>query len=454
MEMEVRDPFSQRAASQRRGNVPADQVYDSLTGLPGRKAAFAMLARAVSLARSCNRGVLTALVDMDRFYLINETRGTAFGDEALRQMANRLCELTHWSGSVFRLSGNAFLLFRLVKMDDASIESDKLIEELKKTAEDWLEVRGQNLQPFCSIGVSSYPADGETAERLVRHAETALQQAKAAGGNQVVVYAEDGAAQILRTEAIRIALRTVLQSDELSLYYQPLYEVHGRLRGFEALLRWQHPQLGLIMPEEFVPLAELNGQIVDIGEWVIREACGMLNRTGARGLTNMIISVNLSPNQLVSPDFVRSLQRILEDTATSAAGLEIEITERSMIDCGEKACAVLGQLRDLGIRIALDDFGIGYASLTYLRKLPLHTLKLETSYIRHICDQHADSAIVKALIALMHELGLEVVAEGVEHEGQLELLKQWGCDFYQGYLLGMPMQEEAIGTHLLQLQSV
>ncbi|WP_165822602.1 putative bifunctional diguanylate cyclase/phosphodiesterase [Paenibacillus montanisoli] len=452
--MENLDTTAQRDGMYRRGSIPAEQVYDPLTGLPGRKAAFAMLARAISLARSCGRGVLAALVDMDRFYVINETKGTAFGDEALRQMAGRLCELSHWSASAYRLSGNTFLLFRIYKLEAASEEAEMLIKELQHSVADLLPVRGQLLFPYCSIGVSSYPADGDTAERIMRHADTALQQAKAAGGNQVAIYTEEDAAQLHRTEELRTLLRSAPADNELMLYYQPVYEAEGRLRGFEALLRWQHPQLGLILPAEFIPLAEQGGQIVEIGEWVIREVCGMWGRVRDKGHMDLIVSVNLSPLQLAANDFVEALQRILIETSMPAECLEIEITESILIDSGKRIYNVLEQLREMGIRIALDDFGVGYASLTYLRRLPLHTLKIDRSFVQHIGEQHAETAIVRSMIALVHELGFQVVAEGVESAEQLALLKQWGCDCYQGYLLGKPMKEEAIGALPVTLESV
>lgn len=448
--MELMDPIFHGETMPRRVNAPTAQMYDALTGLPGRKAAFAMLARAISLAKKCGRGVIAALVDMDRFYLINETRGTAFGDEALRQMANRLYELSHWSCSVYRLSGNTFLLFRMLKLDTAAKEADALIEELKNSVESLLQVRGQQLYPFCSIGVSSFPADGDTAELIVRHADTALRQAKAAGGNQVAVYTEDDVAHINRIEELRRALRGIDPSEQLTLHYQPIYDAAGRLRGMEALLRWHHMQLGNIAPDEFISLAEQSGQIVEIGEWVLSEVCRMIHRVRSKGLQDIIISVNLSPLQITAPGFVETLQCMLALTDTPAECLEFEITESIMIDSSKRTTAVLGALRAMGVRIALDDFGIGYASLTYLRELPLHTLKLDRSFICHITEQHAEAAIVKAMISLVHELGFEAVAEGVETKEQFDLLRSWGCDLFQGYLLGKPMQEEALCGRLLQ----
>ncbi|MBO7748099.1 bifunctional diguanylate cyclase/phosphodiesterase [Paenibacillus sp. MWE-103] len=434
----------------RKGAPALGEVVDSLTGLPGRKAAFAMLARAVVLARQTGRRVLAALVDVDRFYIVNETKGTAFGDEALRQIARRLKRLEPWSGSVYRLSGNTFLLFRLAGWDAENDDADALVGALKQAAEERLSVRGEPLHPFCSIGVSGYPGDGETAERIVRHADTALRQAKAAGGNRVVFYAEDDMSEVSRTEQLRVSLRHAPAANALSLRYQPLYDAAGRLRGVEALLRWRHPELGDIPPAEFVPLAERSGQIVRIGEWVLAETCGMLRRARAKGMPPLVASVNLSPLQLRVPGFAETLRRILAQTGTKPEWLELEITESMMIGADEGVSEALRRIRAMGVRIALDDFGVGFASLTYLCKLPLHTLKLDRSFVRHLGSQDAEQVVVRTMIALAHELGFEVVAEGVETPEQLRLLREWGCDFFQGYLLAGPLDEEAVGPPLLR----
>ncbi|MBM7568973.1 putative bifunctional diguanylate cyclase/phosphodiesterase [Paenibacillus sacheonensis] len=428
--------------------MPREEVYDFLTGLPGRRAAFAMLARTVTLARRTGRTVLAALVDIDRFYLVNETKGTAFGDEALRQLAARVRDPKPWSCQAHRFGGNAFLLFGLADGGSGKDKNETWIKELKQSIEEALPVRGQNQYLSCSIGVSRFPEHGETAELLVRHADTALREAKTAGGNRIMVYAEDGTARISRLEKLRCSLRTVLSDHALSLYYQPLYEASGALRGFEALLRWRHPELGEVSPAEFIPLAEESGMIVKIGEWVLEEACGMLRRVQAKGMGQVTMSVNISPLQLRVPEFADVLQRILRQTEAKPECLELEITESKMIDVDSEN-TIMHQLRGMGVRIALDDFGVGYASLTYLRKLPLHTLKLDRSFIRCIGEKSAEQAIVRSMIALVHQLGLEVVAEGVETEAQLRLLREWDCDYYQGYLLSQPMAEQTVGVPLL-----
>ncbi|MBW7476024.1 EAL domain-containing protein [Paenibacillus oenotherae] len=248
------------------------------------------------------------------------------------------------------------------------------------------------------------------------------------------------------------ALGEALDREQLRLCYQPIYGASGRLRGFEALLRWDHADYGPVSPAEFVPLAEQSLQIVPIGEWVIHEACRMLHAANNKGLGILIMSVNVSTLQLQSPGFVETVLRILDSTNTPPQCLELEITEGIRIDSRGPIITNLCRLRDAGVRIALDDFGEGHTSFAYLRLLPLHTLKLDRSFIEHLCDSSRDRIMVESLITLIHRLGLEVVAEGIEDSGQLKLLQEWNCDFHQGYLLGMPLEGTGIGPHLLQSQ--
>ncbi|MBB3112189.1 diguanylate cyclase (GGDEF)-like protein [Paenibacillus phyllosphaerae] len=422
--------------------------FDRLTGLPGRMAAFTLLGQALSKGRANEVGVIVAVVDFDRFHLINESRGTVFGDEALKQLGRRFQSKQLSEYTTCRIGGNTFLLFRF--FDNEQLVS-ACTADLKAKLEVPLQVGGQMLYPTCSIGLAECPKHGLTAERLMRHAETALQQAKAAGGNRIGAYTEADANRASRRMELEGALRDALSGGQLSLNYQPIYEASGRLRGFEALLRWTHPELGFVSPAEFVPLAEQTGLIVLIGEWVIREACRMYHEAAQRGLTDIVMAVNLSPLQLRVPAFVETILFVLRESGTPPQAIELEITESVMIDAGEATVAALEQLRDAGVRIALDDFGTGYASLTYLRELPLHTLKLDRSFINHICKQHPERVIVESMISLVHRLGLEVVAEGIEDYDQLLLLREWGCDFMQGYLLGKPIQEAEVGPHLMEL---
>ncbi|MFB9325866.1 putative bifunctional diguanylate cyclase/phosphodiesterase [Paenibacillus aurantiacus] len=434
-----------RAAQERVGGKSGE--LDQLTGLPGRLAAFVLLEQVIAYARGANAEVIVAVVDFDRFHLINESRGTVFGDQTLRLLSERF-QAEELAGFIAcRIGGNAFVLFKQCRRRE---EAD-CIASLKAQVEAPLVVDGHVLYPTCSIGIAEYPKNGRGAEKLLRHADTAMQQAKTAGGNRIGVYTEADAVRAGRRLQLEGELRSALERGQLSLHYQPIYEASGRLRGFEALLRWAHPELGAISPAEFVPLAEQTGLIVPIGEWVIREACRMYNEAVGKGNAGIVMAVNLSPVQLRAPAFVDGILRLLAEGGMPASGLELEITESIMLEAGETTIASLRRLRQAGVRIALDDFGTGYASLTYLRELPIHTLKLDRSFIHPICRQHTERVIVESMISLVHRLGLEVVAEGIEDEDQLALLREWGCDFLQGHLLGRPVEARGVGEHLAKL---
>lgn len=433
------------AEQERSGAMPGE--LDRLTGLPGRLAAFVLLEQVIAYARRAGTEVVVAVVDFDRFHLINESRGTMFGDQTLRLLAERFRTKALAGFIACRIGGNTFVLFKqCLRREDADC-----IDVLKEQVEAPLVVEGHVLYPTCSIGIAQYPKDGRIAEKLLRHADTAMQQAKSAGGNRIGAYTEADAVRAGRRLQLEGELRGALERGELSLHYQPIYASSGRLRGFEALLRWMHPELGAISPAEFVPLAEQSGLIVPIGEWVIREACSMHKRAADGGNADIVMAVNLSPVQLRAPSFVDGLFRLLDECGMPASGLELEITEHMMLEAGGTTIAALNRLRQAGVRLALDDFGTGYASLTYLRELPIHTLKLDRSFIQHICHQHTERVIVESMISLVHRLGLEVVAEGIEHEDQLALLREWGCDLLQGYLLGRPVEARGVDAHLQKL---
>ncbi|TYP70716.1 putative bifunctional diguanylate cyclase/phosphodiesterase [Paenibacillus methanolicus] len=434
-----------RNEQEQAGVAPGER--DLLTGLPGRLAAFTLLEQVIARAKSARTDVVVAVVDFDRFHLINESKGTVFGDQTLRLLAERFKTEELADFTACRIGGNTFVLFKPCLLREES----NCIARLKTQAEAPLVVEGHVLYPTCSIGIAEYPKNGRSAERLLRHADTAMQQAKAAGGNRIGAYTEADATRAGRRLKLEGELRGALERHELSLRYQPIYAASGRLRGFEALLRWNHPELGAVSPAEFVPLAEQTGLIVPIGEWVIREACRMQRETTAKGHADIVMAVNLSPVQLRVPSFVDGMLRLLEECGVPASGLELEITESIMLEAGETTIASLDRLRQAGVRIALDDFGTGYASLTYLRELPIHTLKLDRSFIHPICHQHTERVIVESMISLVHRLGLEVVAEGIEDEDQLALLREWGCDLLQGYLLGRPIEARGMDVHLPKL---
>ncbi|MFF2889806.1 putative bifunctional diguanylate cyclase/phosphodiesterase [Paenibacillus sp. NPDC057967] len=421
--------------------------------LSGRGKAFMQLELAIQGARVSGKRLLVALVDLDKFYRVNETRGTTFGNDVLTIIAARL-EQTEAAYSeaakpgVYKIDSNTFLV--MMEVGKEAKQCWKAVDGIKHEVEKPVSDSGKELYMTCSIGASLFPQDGLTSERLLCRTESALYQAKEQGGNRTVFYNAEDTNRMNRRIAIEMGLRPALFLRQFHLSYQPIYRLSdGRLRGFEALIRWQHPELGLISPHEFIPIAEYNGLIIPIGEWVLREACKMLADMTKYGLSKLTMSVNISPVQLQDPSFVQTVWNVIQEFSLSRQSVELDITEHIMMHSSEQSIMAITQLRAGGIRIALDGFGAGFSSLHHLMELPVHSLKLDKSFIRRIDLQSAERHVVEAIIGLMRKLGLEVVAEGVEYKEQYELLKEWGCHYVQGYLLGMPMDPTVIDTSML-----
>ncbi|WP_424768684.1 putative bifunctional diguanylate cyclase/phosphodiesterase [Paenibacillus sp. sgz302251] len=423
---------------------------DVLTGLPSRKEAFAQLEAAVHAVRAAGKRMVVALVDLDRFYRVNETRGMEFGNHVLRMMSHRLSEARIGSSTVSRVGGNTFLVAVPVEQeeDDRAIHA---VEFIKNAVERPIDVHGTELYLTSSIGAALYPQDGRTSELLICRAESALHQSKEKGGNRAQFYNTEDTLQLNRRIDVEAALRPALYLRQFHLSYQPIYRMEdGRLRGFEALIRWNHPELGKVTPNEFIPIAEYNGLIVPIGEWVLREACKTLADMRKYGLDGLLMSINVSPLQLQDPAFPRTVQNILHEYGLDSSFLEVEITENIMIHSSDATIATLSRLRAEGVRVVLDDFGTGYSSLTNLMQLPIQCLKIDKSFINQIDLQSAERVIVEGIIKLVHKLGLEVIAEGVEYEKQYELLREWGCNYVQGFLLGKPMAPDDLDLSTIQ----
>lgn len=421
--------------------------------LSGRGKAFTQLELAIQGARVAGKRLLVALVDLDKFYRVNETRGTAFGNEVLTIVASRLgqTEASHADAAkpgVCKVDGNTFLI--MMEIEKEAPQCWKAVDAIKHAVEQPVSDSGKELYMTCSIGASLFPQDGLTSERMLCRTESALYQAKELGGNRTVFYNAEDTNRMNRRIAIEMGLRPALFLRQFHLSYQPIYRLSdGRLRGFEALIRWQHPELGPISPHEFIPIAEYNGLIIPIGEWVLREACKMLAGMTKYGLSELTMSVNISPVQLQDPSFVQTVWNVIQEFSLSRQSVELDITEHIMMHSSEQSIMAITQLRAGGIRVALDGFGAGFSSLHHLMELPVHCLKLDKSFIRRIDLQSAERHVVEAIIGLMRKLGLEVVAEGVEYKEQYELLKEWGCHYVQGYLLGMPMDPTVIDTSML-----
>jgi diguanylate cyclase (GGDEF)-like protein len=405
--------------------------HDSLTDLPSRALFIDRLNQ--SLARANWHNVLVAVlrVDMERFKVINDTVGQAVGDRLMQLIAYRLRSCVRDGDTVARLGVEEFavILVEVKSPDDVA----PIARKIQAAFGPAFHVQGHEFVMTTAIGIALYPPDGEDAETLIRSAEAATHSARRRGLNEYQFYAasmNEKAAERLRLEA---DLRRAIERGEFEVHYQPQIDLgNRRLTGVEALIRWQHPELGLISPTEFISLLEETGLILPVGEWVLRQACGQKKAWRDEGLAVARMSVNLSSRQLNDPNLVATVRRILGETALEPADLELEITE-GMIEDADQALKILHGLSAMGVTLAIDDFGMGYSSLSHLKRFPIDTLKIDRTFVRDVTTDSDDAAIAKAIIAMAHSMKLKVIAEGVETKEQLAFLKGESCDEYQGF---------------------
>jgi diguanylate cyclase (GGDEF)-like protein/PAS domain S-box-containing protein len=415
--------------------------YDSLTGLPNRRMFMTELERALARAQRSGGVFAVFFMDLDRFKTVNDSLGHAAGDELLKVTATRLRGLMRDSDMLARLGGDEFVLL-IDGCSDSGALCKVASRALAAIAEP-LSLEGRQFQVSGSIGISLYPADGLDAASLLKNADSAMYFAKAQGKNNFQYYTEQLAIRAAEHFMLEGDMRHAVERRELRLHFQPKHELStGAVIGMEALLRWQHPQRGLLAPGTFIPLAEESGLIVPIGRWVLREACRQLRAWRTQGLKPPRCAINLSMRQFAGDDLIDEVLSALADAQLEADAIELEITESMLMLDPLRACHVLKQLGDFGVRIAIDDFGTGYSSLAYLKRFPAHTLKIDRSFIEHLPDDRDDAAITRGVIAMAHSLGLRVVAEGVETSAQLAFLQQLDCDEAQGFLLGRPVPPE------------
>ncbi len=417
-------------------------THDSLTGLPNRSLLQDRIGQAIAYAERTHCEMAVLFVDIDRFKNINDSLGHAAGDQLIAVMAQRLHAAVRTVDTVARVGGDEFV----VVLNDLNRESDitKVLPALLAAITQPMSVEGHALTVTGSIGISVYPRDGRDVATLLKNADTAMYRTKEAGCNGYRFYAQEMNADAIDRLRLENDLRNAVKGDELILYYQPQVDaVSGRIIAAEALLRWQHPQLGLVSPAAFIPLAEETGLIVPIGEWVLRRVCTQMRSWREAALPEVRVAVNLSPRQFRQSNIVAMIRAAVDDCAIPADWLELEITETSLMQNPEEAASLLDELTRLGFSLAVDDFGTGYSSLAYLKRFPLHVLKIDRSFVVDIETNRDSAAIAAAVIALAHSLGLRVVAEGVETEGQLQYLRGLDCDIAQGYLYGRPMPAEA-----------
>lgn len=415
--------------------------HDALTGLPNRALLRDRLDQALAQAARYRNQVAVMFIDLDRFKGINDTLGHAVGDSLLKEVAECLKSTVRAVDTVSRLGGDEFVvvLHEITGPDDAVLVAEKIIAALGQP----VKVDAHDLRVTPSIGISVCPNDGSDVEQLMKNADTAMYHAKAAGRNTFQFFATRMNEEATRFFNLENRLRVAVERQELLLHYQPLVDIERRVVcGTEALVRWQDPEHGLIAPGEFIPVAEETGMIVEIGEWVLHQAIEQNSRWQAMGFPAVPVSVNLSPRQFRQKNLIDTIRDILAQTGQPAEMLELEITESTLMQDVEETLAKLDALAMMGVKLAIDDFGTGYSSLGYLKRFPVHKLKIDRSFVRDICDDREDAAIVTAIIGLARNLELDTLAEGVETDAQLAMLMSHGCRKFQGYYFSRPVSND------------
>jgi diguanylate cyclase (GGDEF)-like protein/PAS domain S-box-containing protein len=416
--------------------------HDALTGLPNRLLFQDRLSVAVAQAHRLGHRVAVLFLDVDRFKMINDSLGHSRGDRLLQQVSERLSLCVREGDTVARLGGDEFTLILpgLLKAEDVAKVADKILESLRQP----FQLEGRELYVTASIGVSLFPDDGRDTETLLKYADTAMYRAKEQGRDGYQLYQVGMTETAVSRLAAESSFRRAAAQKELVVYYQPLCEIgSGSVYGVEALLRWHSPDSGVIPPSEFIGLAEVTGLILPIGGWVLKTACAQVVEWHRQGHEGLALSVNLSARQFLQPDLVAQVKSALQESALPPHLLELEITETSAMQNAESTVETLYELKALGVRVAIDDFGVGHSSLGYLKRLPIDSLKIDHSFVRDITTDPDDAAIATAVIALAHTLKLTVVAEGVETTEQLAFLRDRRCDRMQGYLLSPPLPADA-----------
>ncbi len=417
--------------------------YDNLTSLPNRTLFRDRLTHALARARRQKAQVAVLFLDLDRFKLINDSLGHHAGDELLKAVANRLLSNARKGDTVARLGGDEFtvILEELAQPEDATTVARKILDVMNRP----FHIDGHEMYVTTSVGIAIYPQDGADIDELLKNADTAMYRAKEQGRNNYRFYTADMNAKAVEYLIMENRIRHALQRNEFILYYQPQVDLHRReIIGLEALIRWHHPDLGLLYPNQFLPLAEDTGFITAIGDWVLHKACQQAAQWQRAGLPPMRIAVNLSPLQFTQPTLIESVTAALRNSGLDPQNLELEITENFLVDNVDNAIVTLRKLHELGVQLAVDDFGTGYSSLSYLKKFPLNSLKIDRSFVRDISNGEGDAAIAEAIVALGQTLRLRVMAEGVETEEQLYFLRTRGCDQAQGFLIGEPLPPEKV----------
>nr|ALV86643.1 diguanylate cyclase phosphodiesterase [uncultured bacterium 50] len=436
--MVFRDVGDARALSLKMAHLAQ---HDSLTDLPNRSLLRDRLDQAVALSYRRRTKMALLFIDLDRFKPINDELGHAAGDQVLRTVAQRLLDCVRQSDTVSRQGGDEFivLLPEITQAQDASLAADKILAAVSAPCYH----NGVEIHLTASVGIATYPDNGRDADLLCKNADTAMYSAKDQGGNRSCFFQPDMSSCTVERKSLEGGIRDAMTRGELLLHYQP--KVHlddGTIIGAEALIRWRHPVIGLVTPHQFIPIAESCGVIVPIGRWVLREACRQVRLWQDKGLPTLRIGVNVSSADLDAEDFVASVAGILQETGLHASHLELELTEAFLMRDSESIGHALHALRRMGVKIALDDFGTGYSSLSYLSRFPIDTIKIDRSFVHEMTRSADDARIVNTVIGMGSNLGMRVVAEGVETLEQLTLLRQQGCVEGHGYYFSPAVQAD------------
>ena len=423
--------------------------HDILTGLANRALLRERLEQAMAVTRRSGQPLWVVFIDLDRFKFVNDTLGHDAGDLVLKNVAERLCDATREVDTVARLGGDEFVLLR--PQHGNGEPGAAILQRIQDAVAQPLQLGEYEFFLSCCMGVAVYPDDGVDADTLIKHADIAMYRAKEQGRGHWQFYASSMNAGTLERLELESELRHALERGQFHLEYQPQLDLaSGAVVGMEALLRWQHPQLGRVPPASFIGLAEEMGLIIPIGDWVLRTACAQARAWQLAGHGPLRLAVNLSARQFKQKNLLHAVAQVLADTGLDAAHLELELTESMVMHDVEQATTIMAKLKALGVQLSIDDFGTGYSSLAYLRHFPIDVLKIDKTFVSDITHSIDDAAIVRAIISLAHSLRLKVIAEGVETEQQLAFLRQHGCDQMQGYLFSRPLAAPAFETLLLE----
>ncbi|NOR71163.1 MAG: EAL domain-containing protein [Methylomarinum sp.] len=423
--------------------------YDPLTQLPNRRLFIDRLDQAIKTATREKSRLAVLFFDLDHFKTINDSLGHSIGDQMLIEVGARISDCMREIDSVSRLSGDEFaaVISDISEVGDVITVANKIIESIRNA----FKIRDYELHVTISIGISVYPSDGENYEILLKNADTAMYCAKNNGRDNFEFFSPSMSTQALERLALEGSLRKAVENKELLVFYQPQIQIDtGKIVGMEALLRWPHPEMGMISPDKFIPLAEETGLIIPIGKWVLTEACRQNKAWQDQGLTAVPVAVNLSAVQFRQHNLLEIVQKTLLETDLKACFLELELTESLLMDCSEYNVTLLKEFRRLGVHLSIDDFGTGYSSLSYLKRFPISKLKIDRSFCTGIPIDKNNASIISAIISLGHDLDMCVIAEGVEDEKQFNFLQAHQCDEIQGYLLSMPVPHEEMEKLLLK----